>query len=288
MREEHLPPKEAARKAMRQITGAIVAITLVLAAVFIPSALQTGSTGVIYRQFALTLSISMVFSAFLAMSFSPALCASLMHPKRLDNALFRGFNRLFESTRAAYVRRVFHSVTHLPRWMTAFAVVVALGLFVLAKLPGSFVPEEDQGDIMASIQLPPGASLQRTEATLHRFYELMIKNPAVHDVFQVAGSGFAGTAESAGRAFIHLVPWSQRKQTAFQVIRWGNSQVKKQIHNASVFLVNKPTIQGLGQFGGFDFYLEDRAGLGRPALNSAVRTLLGKARKDPELYDVRV
>ena len=288
MHEEHLPAKEAARKAMGQITGAIVAITLVLAAVFIPSALQTGSTGVIYRQFALTLAISMVFSAFLALSFSPALCASLMHPERLDNPLFRGFNRLFEGTRAAYVRRVFQSVTHLPRWLLAFAVVVALGMFVLVKLPGSFVPEEDQGDIMASLQLPAGASLQRTEAVLSRFYKMMIKDPAVHDVFQVAGSGFAGTAESAGRAFIHLVPWSKRKQTAFQIIRWGNAQARKQIHDASVFLVNKPTIQGLGQFGGFDFYLEDRAGLGRPALAAAVHTLLAKAAHDPALYDVRV
>ncbi|EQD66732.1 Acriflavin resistance protein, partial [mine drainage metagenome] len=211
------------------------------------------STGVIYRQFALTLSISMVFSAFLAMSFSPALCASLMHPKHLDNPVFRGFNRLFEGTRAAYVRRVFHSVTHLPRWMTAFAVIVALGLFLLAKLPGSFVPQEDQGDVMASVQLPPGASLQRTEATLHQFYELMIKNPAVHDVFQVAGSGFAGNAESTGRAFIHLLPWSQRKQSAFQVIRWANREAARKIHTASIFVINRPTIQGLGQFGGFDF-----------------------------------
>ncbi len=288
MREEHLAPKEAARKAMGQITGAIIAITLVLAAVFIPSALQTGSTGVIYRQFALTLSISMVFSAFLAMSFSPALCASLMQPKHLDNPVFRGFNRLFEGTRAAYVRRVFHSVTHLPRWMTAFAVIVALGLFLLAKLPGSFVPQEDQGDVMASVQLPPGASLQRTEAALHQFYQLMIKNPAVHDVFQVAGSGFAGNAESTGRAFIHLLPWSQRKESAFQVIRWANREAARKIHTASIFVINRPTIQGLGQFGGFDFYLEDRAGLGRSALDSAVRTLLAKARKDPELYNVRV
>ncbi len=288
MREEHLPPKEAARKAMRQITGAIVAITLVLAAVFIPSALQTGSTGVIYRQFALTLSISMVFSAFLAMSFSPALCASLMRPAHLNNALFRGFNRLFEGTRAAYVRRVFQSVAHLPRWMTAFAVVVALGMFLLARLPGSFVPEEDQGDIMANVELPPGASLQRTEGVLHQFYRMMIKNPAVHDVFQVAGSGFAGNAESAGRAFIHLIPWSERSQTATQVIRWANRQAASQIHDASIFVVNKPTIQGLGQFGGFDFYLEDRAGLGRAALSSAVHTLLAKAAKDPQLYDVRV
>ena len=288
MREEHLPPKEASRKAMRQITGAIVAITLVLAAVFIPSALQTGSTGVIYRQFALTLSISMVFSAFLALSFSPALCASLMRPAHLSNALFRGFNRLFEGTRAAYVRRVFQSVAHLPRWMTAFAVVVALGMFLLARLPGSFVPAEDQGDIMANVELPPGASLQRTEGVLQEFYRLMIKNPAVHDVFQVAGSGFAGNAESAGRAFIHLIPWGERSQTASQVIRWANRQAARKIHNASIFVVNKPTIQGLGQFGGFDFYLEDRAGLGRAALSSAVHTLLAKAAENPELYDVRV
>ena len=288
MREEHLPPKEASRKAMRQITGAIVAITLVLAAVFIPSALQTGSTGVIYRQFALTLSISMVFSAFLALSFSPALCASLMRPAHLSNALFRGFNRLFEGTRTAYVRRVFQSVAHLPRWMTAFAVVVALGMFLLARLPGSFVPAEDQGDIMANVELPPGASLQRTEGVLQEFYRLMIKNPAVHDVFQVAGSGFAGNAESAGRAFIHLIPWGERSQTASQVIRWANRQAARKIHNASIFVVNKPTIQGLGQFGGFDFYLEDRAGLGRAALSSAVHTLLAKAAENPELYDVRV
>ena len=288
MREEHLPAKEAARKAMSQITGAIVAITLVLAAVFIPSALQTGSTGVIYRQFALTLSISMVFSAFLALSFSPALCASLMRPQHLSNPVFRGFNRLFEGTRAAYVRRVFESVAHLPRWMTGFAVIVALGLFLLAKLPSSFVPQEDQGDIMASFELPPGASLQRTEAVLHHFYQILIKNPAVHDVFQAAGANFSGTAESAGRSFIHLVPWSQRSQTASQIIRWANRTAKQQIHNASVFVINRPTIQGLGQFGGFDFYLEDRAGLGRAALNSAVKTLLDKAAKDPELYNVRV
>ena len=289
MREEHLPPMEATRKAMRQITGAIVAITLVLAAVFIPSALQSGSTGVIYRQFALTIALSIGFSALLAMSFSPALCASLMRPEHLKaNVVFRYFNRAFEGTRAAYVRRVFESVKHLPRWMTGFAVMLALGLFLFVKLPGSFVPDEDQGDIMASVELPAGATLQRTEAVLHQFYQIMIKNQAVHDVFQLAGSGFAGNSENAGRAFMHLVPWSDRSETADQVIRWANRQAKQHIHNAKIFVVNKPTIQGLGQFGGFDFYLEDRAGLGRTALNAAAHKLIAQANHDPVLYNVRI
>ena len=289
MREDHLAPKEATRKAMRQITGAIVAITLVLAAVFIPSALQTGSTGVIYRQFALTIALSIAFSALLALSFSPALCASLMRPEHLKaNVLFRSFNRAFESTRAAYVRRVFQSVAHLPRWMTGFAVMLALGVFLFVKLPGSFVPDEDQGDIFASVELPAGATLQRTEAVLHQIYKIMIKNPAVHDVFQIAGTGFAGNSENAGRAFMHLVPWSDRTETANQVIRWANRQAHKHIHDAKVFVVNKPTIQGLGQFGGFDFYLEDRAGLGREALNAAADTLIAKANADPKLYNVRI
>ena len=289
MREEHLPPKEATRKAMRQITGAIVAITLVLGAVFIPSALQSGSTGVIYRQFALTIALSIGFSALLAMSFSPALCASLMRPEHLKaNVVFRYFNRAFEGTRAAYVRRVFESVKHLPRWMTGFAVMLALGLFLFVKLPGSFVPDEDQGDVMASVELPAGATLQRTEAVLHQFYQIMIKNPAVHDVFQLAGSGFAGNSENAGRAFMHLVPWSDRSETANQVIRWANRQAKLHIHDAKIFVVNKPTIQGLGQFGGFDFYLEDRAGLGRAALDAAAHKLIAQANRNRMLYNVRI
>ncbi len=289
MREEHLPPKEATRKAMRQITGAIVAITLVLGAVFIPSALQSGSTGVIYRQFALTIALSIGFSALLAMSFSPALCASLMRPEHLKaNVVFRYFNRAFEGTRAAYVRRVFESVKHLPRWMTGFAVMLALGLFLFVKLPGSFVPDEDQGDVMAGVELPAGATLQRTEAVLHQFYQIMIKNPAVHDVFQLAGSGFAGNSENAGRAFMHLVPWSDRSETANQVIRWANRQAKLHIHDAKIFVVNKPTIQGLGQFGGFDFYLEDRAGLGRAALDAAAHKLIAQANRNRMLYNVRI
>src|SRR5579883_844692 len=289
MREEHLPPKEAARKAMRQISGAIVAITLVLAAVFIPSAMQTGSTGVIYRQFALTIALSMLFSAFFALSWTPSLCATLLKAEHMRaNILFRGFNRAFEGTRAAYVRRVFQSVTHLPRWLAGYAVVLILGVFLFVKLPGSFVPEEDQSDVIASIELPAGATLQRTEDVLQRVYHILIGDRSAHDVFQVAGSGFAGNSENSGRAFIHLLPWDQRSETADQFANWANTAVQRQIHDAQVFISNRPAIRGMGQFGGFDFYLEDRGGLGRAALDQAQDTLIAHAANDPVLSEVRL
>ena len=289
MHEEHLPPKEAARKAMRQISGAIVAITLVLAAVFIPSAMQTGSVGVIYRQFALTIALSMLFSAFFALSWTPSLCATLLRPEHMKaNIVFRAFNRAFEGTRAAYVRRVFQSVTHLPRWLIGYAVVLVLGVFLFVRLPGSFVPEEDQSDVIASVELPAGATLQRTETVLQRVYDILIGDHAAHDVFQVAGSGFAGSSENSGRAFIHLIPWGERSQTADQFVSWANRAVHRQIHDAQVFVSNRPAIRGMGQFGGFDFYLEDRGGLGREALAQAQDSLLSHAANDPVLSEVRV
>src|SRR5512146_1591311 len=289
MHEEHLPPKEAARKAMRQISGAIVAITLVLAAVFIPSAMQTGSTGVIYRQFALTIALSMLFSAFFALSWTPSLCATLLRPEHMKASIvFRTFNRAFEGTRAAYVRRVFQSVTHLPRWLVGYAVVLVLGVFLFVRLPGSFVPEEDQSDVMASVELPAGATLQRTQQVLQQVYHILIGDRAAHDVFQVAGSGCGGNPENTGRAYSHLIPWDQRSQTADQFLDWASSAVHSRIHNAQVFVTNRPAIRGLGQFSGFDFYLEDRSGLGRDALTQAQDTLLSHAANDPILSEVRI
>ena len=199
MREEHLSPKEATRKAMRQITGAIVAITSVLAAVFIPSALQSGSTGVIYRQFALTIALSMGFSAFLALSFTPALCASLLTPEHLrGNFFFNWFNRAYERVRESYVHRVFQSVSHVPRWMAAFGVMLALGAFLLLKLPGSFVPDEDQGYMLVDVQLPAGATLPRTREVMQRISAILTSNPAVANVFIIVGSSFTGNGENAG------------------------------------------------------------------------------------------
>jgi len=163
MREEGLSPREATRKAMGQITGAIVTITVVLAAVFVPSALQTGATGAIYRQFALTIAVSMLFSAFLALSFTPALCAHMLKPAHLEpNFVFRWFNRVYNRSQRAYGRVVAESLRHTPRWIAAFAVLVIVGAFLFTRLPGSFVPEEDQGYSIGIVQLPPGAALNRT------------------------------------------------------------------------------------------------------------------------------
>jgi multidrug efflux pump len=163
MREEGLSPREATRKAMGQITGAIVTITVVLAAVFVPSALQTGATGVIYRQFALTIAVSMLFSAFLALSFTPALCAHMLKPTHMaPNLVFRWFNRAYDRSQRAYLRVVAESLRHTPRWMAAFAVLIVAGGFLFMRLPGSFLPEEDQGYSIGIVQLPPGSALNRT------------------------------------------------------------------------------------------------------------------------------
>jgi len=275
MREEHLPPKEATRKAMHQITGAIVAITSVLAAVFIPSALQSGSTGVIYRQFALTIALSMGFSALLALSFTPALCASLLRPEHLrGNFLFDWFNRAYEGTRRAYVRRVFASVAHVPRWMAGFAAMLAVGVLLFVKLPGSFLPDEDQGYTLIDVQLPAGASLPRTREVLQHINTILTASPDVSRVFLIAGSSFTGTGENAGRAFVRLKPWDERPDKAADFIHWANQAFAREIHDAKVYALNLPTVRGLGVFGGFDLYLEDRGGLGREALAAAQNTLL--------------
>jgi multidrug efflux pump len=288
MREDHLPPKEATRKAMHQITGAIVAITSVLAAVFIPSALQSGSTGVIYRQFALTIALSMGFSALLALSFTPALCASLLRPEHLrGNVVFDWFNRAYESTRRAYVHRVFVSVGHVPRWMAGFAAMLAVGALLFVRLPGSFLPEEDQGYTLIDVQLPAGASLPRTREVLQHINTILTASPDVSRVFLIAGSSFTGTGENAGRAFVALKPWDERPDRAADFIRWANRAFVRQIHDAKVYALNLPTVRGLGVFGGFDLYLEDRAGLGREALASAQNTLLDAAARDAALTGVR-
>jgi multidrug efflux pump len=288
MREEHLSAREATRKAMGQITGAIVAITLVLAAVFIPSALQTGSVGAIYRQFALTIAISMLFSAFLALSFTPALCATLLRPTHLrPNLVFRGFNYLYELSLRGYMRRVHQSVRHAPRWMAAFAVVVAVGALLFTRLPGGFLPDEDQGYAYVLAQLPPGATMARTMDVMTEVGRLLHQNDAVDGVMQVGGFSFVGQGENVGLAFVRLKPWSERSTTAADFIAWANRTLPRHIRDAQVFSVNLPTVRGLGAFGGFDFFLEDRAGLGHDALTAAQKTLIARAAESPALTNVR-
>ena len=281
MREEKLAPKAATHKAMGQITSAIVAITSVLAAVFIPSALQGGSVGVIYRQFALTIAVSTAFSAFLALSFTPALCASLLNPTHTQpNAFFRWFNRSFDWTLKTYTRQTGTAVGHAPSWMIGFAVIVVLCAFLFTRLPGSFLPEEDQGYALAIVQLPPGAAIERTIKVMSKVDAILKKDPAVQYVFQVSGFSFVGVGDNVGLAFIRLKPWSQRKTNATDFIKQANGALFMGLTDAQAFVVNLPTVQGLSQFGGFDMYLQDRAGAGHAQLVQAQNLLLGKAAAD--------
>ncbi|MEO7071856.1 MAG: multidrug efflux RND transporter permease subunit [Rhodanobacter sp.] len=288
MTEEGLSPKEATRKGMGQITSAVIAITVVLAAVFIPSALQPGATGVIYKQFALTIAVSMGFSAFLALSFTPALCASFLKPEhdKKKNIVYRKFNDLFNWSTHTYTGHVGSALTHAPRWMIGFLLVTLLAGFLFTRLPGSFLPEEDQGYALAVIQLPPGASKQRTSAVMVQMRNILDKDAAVDGVMQITGFSFIGNGENAGMAFIKLKDWSKRDVSATEFIQRANGALH-QIKDARIFLANIPTVQGLGQFGGFDMYLQDRGGAGRDALTAARNTLLGKAAQNPLLTGVR-
>ncbi|MCG6864020.1 MAG: multidrug efflux RND transporter permease subunit [Thiogranum sp.] len=290
MTEEGLAPKEATRKAMDQITGAVIAMTTVLAAVFIPMALVGGSVGVIYRQFSLTIAISMAISALMALSFTPALCATLLKPVHKEpNRFFRGFNRLYGALTSGYLARVGQSIRHTPRWMAAFVVLVGIALLLFSRLPSSFLPEEDQGYALVVVQLPPGASMERTGDVLRDMETIIQKSPAVDQVLDVAGFSFVGQGENVGLGFIRLKDWSKRRSADEQInafIRWANGALQA-IKGARMFVINLPTVRGLGRFGGFDFRLEDRAGLGHDRLMQARNILLAKAASEPVLSGVR-
>ncbi|HZP65266.1 MAG TPA: multidrug efflux RND transporter permease subunit, partial [Rudaea sp.] len=284
MREEGLPPKEATRKAMKQISGAVVAIAVVLMAVFIPSAMQTGSVGAIYRQFALTIALSTGFSAFLALVFTPALCATIIKTVHTEhkNFLFRWFNRTFDWTRNTYTGNIRSAVRHVPAWMAAFAAVIVLCGFLFYKLPGSFVPDEDQGYALAVVSLPSGATIARTNAVMDQVESVIRNNKEVDGVFVLSGFSFVGSGENVGMAFVRLKPWDERDVTAPQIIQRIQGQLFGAVRDGMAFVVNLPTIRGLGRFGGFDMYLQDRTGQGHEALIAAQNMLLQKAGQHPD------
>jgi multidrug efflux pump len=291
MSEEKLPPREATRKAMGQITGAVIAITVVLAAVFIPSALQGGAAGEIYKQFALTIAIAMAFSAFLALGFTPALCATMLKSEHHDenrkpNFIFRTFNKYYEKVQHTYVGHITSAVKHAPRWMILFAILAVLTGFLFTRIPGSFLPEEDQGYALAIVQLPPGATLERTNKVFEQMRGKLDGMEGIEGMLQIAGFSFVGSGENVGMAFIRLKPWDEREVVATDFIGQANGAFSS-IKEAQIFVVNLPTVQGLGQFGGFDMWLQDRAGADRAALTQARNTLLGAAAQNPVLTGVR-
>jgi multidrug efflux pump len=288
MREEHLNPRDATRKAMDQITSPIIAISVVLAAVFIPSAMQSGSVGVIYRQFAMTIAVSMLFSAFLALSLTPALCATLLRPEHLkENRFFKLFNRSYDYAQAHYLTGVRFSLRHKVWWWVGFAGLVVVGVLVFMRVPGSFVPEEDQGYALGVVQMPPGSSIQRTRGLMRRVGEKLRQSPAVDSVFEVAGFSFSGSDESAGIFFIRLKDLEERDMSVEEFIGWAYPNVAAGERDGFVFFVNMPVIQGLSDFGGFELWLEDRANRGTDALLQAQATLLEKASQSQAVQGVR-
>jgi len=289
MSEDKLDPKPATQKAMGQITGAVVAITVVLAAVFIPSAMQPGASGEIYKQFALTIAMSMGFSALLALSFTPALCAAFLKPTHNErpNWIYRTFNTYYGKLEKSYVGSVGSVIRHSPRWLMVFALLLVLCGFLFTRLPGSFLPEEDQGYALAIVQLPPGATKSRTTVVFDQLYGMMKDDPSFEGMMQVTGFSFVGSGENVGMAFIRLKDWDAREETAPEFIQKMNGKAFVGIKDAQVFFVNLPTVQGLGQFGGFDMWLQDRAGDGQEALMEARNTLIGAASADKSLVGVR-
>ncbi|NVD98577.1 efflux RND transporter permease subunit [Massilia sp. BJB1822] len=296
MTEEGLPPKEATRKSMGQITGALVGIALVLSAVFVPMAFFGGSTGVIYRQFSITIVSSMVLSVIVAMVFTPALCSTFLKPVEKGHHMattgfFGWFNRTFERSSIGYQGWVGSMIKRSGRSMAMYAALVLVLGVVFMRLPTSFLPDEDQGVLFAQIQLPTGATQQRTlnviEKVEHHFME--DEKKAVSSIFTVAGFSFGGNGQNTGIAFVKLKDWEERKGADLRVDQVAGRAMASlsQIRDAMVFAFAPPAVLELGNASGFDLQLQDRAGLGAAKLMEARNQLLGMAAQNPKLMAVR-
>ncbi|HHJ4203117.1 TPA: efflux RND transporter permease subunit [Aeromonas veronii] len=296
MSEEELSPLEATRKSMTQITGALVGIALVLSAVFVPMAFFGGSTGAIYRQFSLTIVSAMVLSVLVALILTPALCATLLKPMKhgefgAKRGFFGWFNRAFDAGTNRYQSGVRKVIKQGVRYSLIYGTMLAVLAVLFMRMPTSFLPEEDQGVIMSMVQLPVGATKQRTEVVLADMRDYFLKNEKdnVDSVLTVSGFSFAGSGQNAGMAFIKLKDWSERKspdRSANAIIGRAMGYLFS-IKEAQVFAFNLPPIPELGTATGFDFFLQDRGGIGHDKLMAARNQLLGMAAQDPTLVRVR-
>lgn len=287
MAEEGLPPTAATVKAMGQVSGAIVGITLVLSAVFLPLALMSGSVGVIYQQFSLSLSVSILFSGFLALTFTPALCATLLKPLPIGHqskgGFFGAFNRRFARLTESYATLNSWLVGRCGRLMLIYLGLLALLGYLYLRLPESFVPQEDQGYMIVDIQLPPNATRERTLATGQELERFLQSRTAIKDNFLILGYSFSGMGENAALAYPTLKDWSERgtgqsveAESAVLNQRFAN------LDDGAVMAVAPPPIDGLGNSGGFALRLQDRANLGREALLAARDQLLGAIQGNPK------
>jgi len=293
MAEEGLSAREATRKSMDQITGALIGIALVLSAVFVPMAFFSGSVGVIYRQFSITLVSAMTLSVIVALVLTPALCATLLkpHAPHARSGLFGWFNRAFDRSSKSYASGVAGMLTRGKRWVLVYGLLVGAMAVLFARIPTSFLPEEDTGTMYSIVQTTPGATKERTAAALKQAqdYFLEREKDVVDMVMTVNGFNFAGTGQNMGLVFVKLKNWDQRRepQQKIKAIAQRATRYFSAIRDASIIVTVPPAVSELGNSSGFDLQLQDRGGVGREVLLAARGQLLGMASKEPTLVGVR-
>jgi HAE1 family hydrophobic/amphiphilic exporter-1 len=302
MSEEGLPPKEATAKSMDQITPALIGIGLVLSAVFGPMAFFTGSTGVIYRQFSVTVISSMLLSVLVALILTPVLCASFLKPVPkghepaeggipLLRPFFRWFDRVFFRVRDLYVRLVGHSLNKNVRYVFLYMLIVAAMGFLFSRLPTSYLPDEDQGTLLCQVSLPVGCTLEQTEVVMGKVRDQFLnkEKDAVDSIMTISGQNMSGRGQNIGMAYIKLRDWKLRSRRELKVTAVANRAMREfsKIRNALVFVFPPPAVVELGNAKGIDFQLQDRGGLGHDGLMAARKQLLDMAAKDPRLARVR-
>ncbi|MFP8967799.1 efflux RND transporter permease subunit [Pokkaliibacter sp. CJK22405] len=294
MHEENLSPRDATIKSMKEISSALIGIAVVLSAVFLPMAFFGGSTGVIYRQFSITIVSSMVLSVIVALTLSPTLCASILKPgsHTARRGFFGWFNRNFDSMTDRYQGRVGKLVHRPVRWMLVYGVVVAILALLMIRLPTGFLPQEDQGESMLQVNLPTGASIKRTVAATEevRNYFMNQEKDNVKDIFTLSGFNFSGAGQNAAMAFIGLKDWSEREGTENSADAINARAMKNlsSIRDASIFAMSPSPIQGLGQSNGFTFELQASPGTSREELQKLRTDLLSAASKDDKLSGIRL
>jgi multidrug efflux pump len=294
MSEEGLPPLEATKKAMQQISGAIIGVTVVLISVFVPLAFFAGSTGNIYRQFSAVMVASIAFSAFMALSLTPALCATLLKPVEAGHhhekrGFFGWFNRSFSRTAKGYESVVARLLKRAARYLVIYAAIIAAVVVVYQRLPTSFLPQEDQGNIIVNVQLPPGATQERMLDVMQQVEGFMLKQPEVESMVGVLGFSFSGQGQNSGLAFVTLKDWSERHDPAHSASALAGRAfgALSGIRDAFIYPLSPPPIPELGNASGFSFRLQDRSGQGHQALLNARNQLLGMASQSKILSQVR-
>ncbi|MEN6559457.1 MAG: efflux RND transporter permease subunit [Acidobacteriota bacterium] len=302
MSEEGLSPREATAKSMDQITSALIGIGLVLSAVFVPMAFFAGSTGVIYRQFSVTIVTAMMLSVVVALILTPVLCASILKPVaaghdtsettfRLLRPFFRKFNRGFYRLREWYSRLVGRALAKKKRYIAVFVLIVALLGFLYLRLPTSYLPDEDQGALLCQVTLPRGNTFEQTKAVMAQIQGYFEQNEkdAVDSCMGIVGAGFAGSGQNVGMLFVKLKDWDLRptKDLRVKAVAGRANRALSQIRNASIYVLAPAAVTELGMTSGFDLELLDMGGLGHETLTAARNQLLGLAAQDPRLTGVR-